>query len=256
MGVFTIIAINVFVVGVTLLTMNGGMVEARVSPPMEGVNFLQSNCLKDYEVNYLRLVITWTPGSCGTKINCKKGVKSDFIIHGLWPSDRKGKSAHDCCTTEFFHSNKIASIRRELKEIWPSVSAPARPDDSTFWDYQWTKHGRCATKIKGISKVQEYFAFVVKVYRELNLLKVLEQSGIEPSDHKTYQGNRIESVINAKLGVKPSLSCRASGNNRVLNEIGICFDTDLERIDCPQTNRQCSGNVLFLKNVIQSFRNK
>lgn len=64
------------------------------------------DCTDDYQIDLLKLVLTWGPGICSTKIQCLDDPAKDFTIHGFWPNFEGTKQTLRCCTKERYVEEK------------------------------------------------------------------------------------------------------------------------------------------------------
>lgn len=219
--------------------------DAHKSPNNFVTNPLSDDCVSDYTVDYVILVLSWSPGICATgKFVCKK-QKNEFTIHGLWPQ-LDDQAPTKCCTKQRYNDRVLDQVRRKLKAVWPTLNMGK---DEDFWFYEWNKHGRCADNIEGINTVEKYFEFALKEYSKLDLANKLIKEGIEPSRHSTYYGDDIQLELNRLLGTDVELFCAPKANDpsqMLLTEIGVCYDMrNLRRINCRQWKRSCMGELVF-----------
>ncbi|PSR89556.1 Ribonuclease [Actinidia chinensis var. chinensis] len=82
----------------------------------------------------------------------------------------------------------------------------------------------------------DYFKKAVEQRKNFDLLRVLNDSEIVPSDSEFYNVTRIESAVQKKIRTDNHMhmSCRKIGQEIMLREIFICLD-DMARdyVSCP-----------------------
>ena len=92
-----------------------------------------------------------------------------FTIHGLWPCQKElavGSGPVDCALVV---GNKLKrdSIRIDIETYWPSFIK----EKSEFWNSEWEKHGRCATKHPLVKDSVGYFTWTVRLATGLDTLQ-------------------------------------------------------------------------------------
>jgi ribonuclease T2 len=175
------------------------------------------------------LALSWSPSWCaeeadrGDADQCRRGM--GFVVHGLWPQHRDG-------WPEFCRTDHRDPSRRET-----AAMADVMGSGGLAW-HAWRKHGRCA----GLDPA-DYFAATRKAFESLDLpeaLTALDRTvRIDP-----------QVIEDAFIENNPALSdggmitrCRAD----VFTEIRICFDRDLQAMDCPgATPGDCRARVVAL----------
>lgn len=141
-------------------------------------------------------------------------------------------------------------MREAMQNWWPALNGMTSED---FWHYQWDRHGRCTDKVNKINTVFNYFYFTLLSFREFQIKNALIEDGFEPDDEQTYLGKDIvESLLDA-YGVKVELNCARLNSNTdivTLTEVSICFNEDLQPIDCPFSKSRCLKRILFPESAI------
>lgn len=112
-----------------------------------------------------------------------------------------------------------------------------------MWEDQWDTHGTCSENRFDEFK---YFDQILKLKRSVDILRYLESAKITPSDNVKYESSEIGKAIQHAIGRKPRLWCK----DNLLLEISVCYDWDLEYIDCPPpvlnyAKNKCEGEVGF-----------
>ncbi|KAG5614087.1 hypothetical protein H5410_013911, partial [Solanum commersonii] len=89
------------------------------------------------------------------------------------------------------------SLRDKLRTIWPNLKVGR--SDECLWMHEWRQHGY---SIESVLDVTGYFN-LAKTINELmidNLLTYLKDEEINPSDHQSYEINKIRSAITRLVG--------------------------------------------------------
>ncbi|XP_052058386.1 ribonuclease Oy-like isoform X2 [Mytilus californianus] len=196
------------------------------------------------------------------KCNIPNYINS-FIIHGLWPSSGKTEGPKNCSSVHF-DMNKIKNLTNELQHAWPNIYSNTRPDD--FWKYEWKTHGTCALSLNTTGTEYLFFRKTLDLMKIYNASMFLSKVNIIPSDTTQYVTKTIESVLQNKLGVMPTLQCYRSEfqsgkrQTNLLAEIRICMTKQFKLIKCPdgdstlywnrlsQTQR-CYGGKIYIPEI-------
>lgn len=209
----------------------------------------RAGCTDDYQIAHLRLVLSWGPGICSTKINCN-GYSEDFTIHGFWPTFKNTKEYVHCCTRERYNYATIRPFEKNLHNWWPALNGLKNEE---FWFYQWDKHGRCMSKIGKVNTVFNYFYFILLNFQKYQIKNALIEDGFTPDDEDTYLGRDIVESLQDTYGVKVELNCARLDDNPemvILTEVTICFNEELKPIDCPYSKARCLGTILLPSEAI------
>nr|GME17524.1 ribonuclease 1-like [Ipomoea batatas] len=179
----------------------------------------------DIKPDYFFISLKWPKTQCKSKEGCclpKKGSPSlnDFVIHEFQAFySSNGGTIANCTTGTKFQPSKIADLVPSLQKYWPSLSCPSR-DSKKLWKEEWVEYGTCA---ETLFNQHDYFAAALRVYKQINLFKVLADAGIKPNG-TYYPGEAINKAI-AKAGLgEITVSCREDekGVNAVLDYITLC----------------------------------
>lgn len=168
------------------------------------------------------LSLSWSPGFCDTggaakaRNQCADGAGLGFVVHGLWPQNRRGYPS-DCGAGQFPSRAAIAGTRG----LYP---------DEGLARYEWRKHGTCT----GLSPT-DYFAQV----RAARNLVAIPPDLSQPSDPQTLEPAAIaRAFTDANRGLRDDMmavTCRAGE----LQEVRICFTKDLRGFTpCPEIARE------------------
>lgn len=197
--------------------------------------------------DYLILVQQWGPGIYARNKECEAaGRKKRWTIHGLWPAKNNSESPI-FCPGEEFNETVLDQIKSELNKYWPDLMPP-KERNSTFWRYQWEKHGTCAGDIPKLNGTLNFFQTTLALYHKYNVLELLSNSRIDPSKEGTYSANQIINELSKGNRTKVELKCERVPNTKkqsVLTEIRFCLDKELEPIDCQGKNHGCGKHNYY-----------
>lgn len=57
---------------------------------------------------------------------------------------------------------------------------------------------------------------------------MLKESGVFPSNYRTYQRSEIENAIIQNIHAKPTIVCREFRNYSLITEVQLCLDKELK----------------------------
>ncbi|KAK3042408.1 hypothetical protein RJ639_002454 [Escallonia herrerae] len=145
----------------------------------------------------------------------------------------------------YYFVQQISDMATKLHKDWPSLACPSS-DGLRFLEHEWLKHGTCS---ESILNQHSYFQAALDLKRKSNLLQVLKNAGITPSDSKSYSVVNIKEAVTEGLGYAPYIECNvdASGNHQ-LYQIYLCVDTSASSfIECPVLphGRRCGSEIKF-----------
>lgn len=94
----------------------------------------------------------------------------------------------------------------------------------------------------------QYFELALDWLTKYDMFKLLAQSGIIPGDK--YDPRSIRAAVKSELGTEPTIRCVQEKGTREmsLKEIYICFNTELQLIDC-RKDSNCNANVINYPNT-------
>ena len=205
------------------------------------------NYKEQTKADFVMMVETW-PGTFCNDGCCKMpdgySTPTEFTIHGYWPNYNSGYPA--CCKSSYQEGDisdifKDAAMEKKLNTYWPALKR------CKFVEYEFEKHGTCAMNVyNGTSGVKDYLNAALNLREKYNLLEILADAGIKPSDSTKYPASQIREAISAAVGAEVVVTC-TSGQ---LAEVRICTqptpaNKELpDLIDCPSTS-QCNSNILI-----------
>ncbi|KAJ4753425.1 Ribonuclease T2 family protein [Rhynchospora pubera] len=199
------------------------------------------------DFDFFYFVQQWPGSYCDTKRSCCYPVtgKPDpiFTIHGLWPNYNDGSYPSNCDRQNDFDAREIEDLEKTMQKYWPTLACPSS-DGLKFWGHEWDKHGTCA---ESQLDQHSYFLSALNLYKKANILKSLQDAGIEPDD-RYYSVESIKQAIKRGVGFTPGLECnKDESGNQQISEVYLCVDTSgQEFIECPTFPRiSCRKEVQF-----------
>ncbi|XP_077376126.1 ribonuclease T2 [Festucalex cinctus] len=187
---------------------------------------------------WTKLILThhW-PNTFCTMEFCHHPNISYWTLHGLWPD--KGIT---CNASWHFNSSEIEDLLPDMEKYWPDLLKPA---SSSFWKYEWYKHGTCAAKATSLNSQHKYFSKALELYHKVDLDSILRRFDIIPSE-KYYKFSQIEDVVENFYGVKPKIQCVHPSKNtdaQLLGQMEICFSPDFSLLDCEKEMISTGGSA-------------
>lgn len=177
----------------------------------------------------------------------------------MWPDNCDGTYPARCDSsrvytniTEILNANGGQDTLEYMSRYWKDYKG----DDESFWEHEWGKHGTCISTLEpscytGYSSGEEaadFFARTVELFKGLTTYEWLAAEGITPSSSKTYDSNKIQSVLEKKHGAKVTLGCRSG----VLNEVWYHFNVkgslqsgEFVATEPDGVKGKCSGKVQY-----------
>lgn len=166
--------------------------------------------------------------------NCTiPSVVHSWGIHGLWPSLKDTRGPTNCNLSKPFDFSKLKPLLNELHQFWPNMYADT--NDSTFWQHEWEKHGRCATTLPATADEYMYFKQSLQLIKQFDASILLKNKRILPSNVTMYTLAQIQNALKKQLGNKNVvIECTkdlATGKD-MLYEVEICMNKQFQPIDC------------------------
>ncbi|XP_050425399.1 uncharacterized protein LOC126836223 isoform X2 [Adelges cooleyi] len=166
--------------------------------------------------------------------------KTRWTIHGIWPTKLGTLGPHFCNKTEEFDPKIIHSIQNELDEYWTDIELPQNntanftvSNKKSIWFHEWEKHGTCAMSLPALDSEFKYFSQGIEWAKgNYSMKDILEKADIKINSTLTVDDywKKIKSVL--KVNVFISCFYRSDTKEQLLDEIRICFNKNLELIDC------------------------
>ncbi|XP_067092102.1 ribonuclease T2 isoform X1 [Osmerus mordax] len=175
---------------------------------------------------WTKLILThhWPSTFCSME-HCHPNI-SYWTVHGLWPD--KGM---DCNNSWHFNESLIEDLLPDMMKSWPDL---LKPSTTSFWKYEWNKHGTCAARAQSLNSQHKYFSKALELYHKLGLDGVLRKFNIVPSE-EYYLFDDIEGAILKFYQVQPKIQCVQPGKGsqtQVLGQIEICFNPEFQLENC------------------------
>ena len=184
-----------------------------------------------YDYNLLR--INWKPSQCIIR-KCVNGYEStDFSIHGLWPNYFNGDYPSFCSKVPF-------SISLETEQLLISYWNSYFKSPENFWKHEWEKHGTC---LHPTITPDSYFGTGVALLVKAGLLTSLGANNITADFEKQYSTQQFAMSFDKTVGS----ICFKKGNFYYLGSIALCYNLELEWIDCPIEHVECKNDFLIIK---------
>lgn len=182
------------------------------------------------------LALSWSPSWCesndsnGNSGQCARSSGHGLIVHGLWPQYERGYPQF--CQTR--QPDRVPqALGRQYVDLIPSMG---------LIGHQWRKHGTCS----GLS--QGDYLTVTRAARERLVIPPELASNADPRDLPV---STIEAAFAAKNpGMTPDMIA-VTCEGRLLEEIRICFDRELNFRTCPEVDRRaCTRDTVLLPPVL------
>ncbi|XP_062566250.1 ribonuclease T2-like [Saccostrea cucullata] len=119
------------------------------------------------------LSFQWPVTFCKNQ-KCKQPLPAHWTVHGFWPSNSNGSFVKDCSKSPFTAESIPEGTINEMKRIWPDLLKSTK---STFWSYQWQKHGTCAD-VEDTRTVAQYFSKATELALLYNISAILTRRHI------------------------------------------------------------------------------
>ncbi|KAH7865435.1 hypothetical protein Vadar_006684 [Vaccinium darrowii] len=131
--------------------------------------------------HHIQFVLTWSPVFCRINSCNLQIMRRKFYLHGLWLAMADRGTLTNCEGQKY-----TGDVLRKLTNV----------PHQGFWRHEWNTRGVCNPKLTVISYFNQG---VLKVFG-IDLLQVLEDGGIVPSDYLLYTRKQITDAIEARIG--------------------------------------------------------
>ena len=194
-----------------------------ITSPIAKTSNQEESALKGYgragNFHYYVLSLSWSPGFCAQQGNHQEHkqcrTSAGFVLHGLWPQNRKGYPSNCSHPIQNPSANDLALTGRAFP-------------DTSLARYQWRKHGSCS----GLPP-KEYFAASLHAYDLIRIpLLLTERPFTSPLTTQQIRQAFTNSNPNLKSHMF-ALICKRG----ILQEIRICLDKSLTAF------RRCEEDV-------------
>lgn len=162
------------------------------------------------------------------KINNLPNVEvNNWTIHGVWPSNNIGHHPRNCNNNAFDLALIPQNVQDRMQIMWPNLKNATNQE---FWEQQWKAHGTCSER-----GVNEYFTMAIELSDRYNIMQILSNKDITPSNEYKYHIAAIENVIKKLTKRWPTIKQRKvdKDDSPWLFEIHICFDREYNVQNCP-----------------------
>lgn len=155
------------------------------------------------------------------------------------------------CTKRFVLLSRHIGNRQEYNFFNISSLLTDKPDEE-FWEAEWLKHGTCSAVLLELDTSNKYLSKALDWLEEYNMTTILAASNIVPDNDKTYKLFDIHTAITRVLNKNPSITCYIdrTTSEQYLSEIRICFDQQLNLVDCDGINSNSKQSAFGKDNVI------
>lgn len=179
--------------------------------------------------------------------------KEIWTIHGVWPTRFGTIGPAFCNKTATFDPDQLTPFKDQLEQFWLNIENGTFVTDyfhktiklthlyllfvcaftgQSLWQHEWLKHGTCAAVLPTLSSEQKYFGKGLNWLHSYSMSSILANAKILPDNaHKLHD---IHEAVVSTLQKRPSIHCihDRKRDQVFLSEIRICFDKQLELVDC------------------------
>nr|XP_021194314.2 ribonuclease Oy-like [Helicoverpa armigera] len=156
--------------------------------------------------------------------------KNQWTLHGIWPMSLDYDKPMFCNDSWPLDRELMKSLEHELDQAWTNVYK--EEEHYYFWNHEWTKHGTCSLVLEPFDSQLKYFKIGIEWNRKYPIGDMLEAAGIIPSDTKGFTPRELVAAVKAKTDKYPGVVCQKIHEVQYLDELHICFDKQLNVIDC------------------------
>ncbi len=180
------------------------------------------------------MTLSWSPGFCDlggedkSPQQCAVGASNGFVVHGLWPDNRRGSDPEDCGA-----GGPSSAELANARDLYPTAGLAA---------YEYRKHGTCT----GLS-VRDYFAAVRYVRGQLVIPPMLQA----PRERQRLSPRDIQQAfIDTNANLKPTNMAVTCVRGELV-DVRFCLTRDLRAFaTCPKvTSRTCRSDSISVAPV-------
>lgn len=163
--------------------------------------------------DYYIFSLSWSPEYChqhpkDKTPECNAQAKMNFVVHGLWPSNKSGKDPENCSGAQFDPS----AVPAHLTDIMPSG----------IFKHEWQTHGACSGMTESV-----YFQKILALFGSLAM--PVKSTG---QDQHIVPVALKQEFAQANRGTTAqSFAIEDSGG--YLTEVRSCWDKSFQAIACP-----------------------
>uniref|UniRef100_A0A2A4J9C6 Uncharacterized protein n=1 Tax=Heliothis virescens TaxID=7102 RepID=A0A2A4J9C6_HELVI len=176
--------------------------------------------------------------------------KDQWTVHGIWPSKVGQKGPGFCNDSWAFEPEFVKLLEQDLDQVWTNTYKET--ERYSFWEHEWERHGTCATALEHFATPHKYFSKAIEWHQKYFLTDMLQAAGIHPDDDVEVTADNFINAVKNRTGKDPMIVCEHFDGVQFLEEIRICFDKELNIIDCsPTVYRNCdlTRGMIFPENV-------
>ncbi len=184
--------------------------------------------------DYYVMTLSWSPGFCDlggdekSPQQCAAGAGNGFVVHGLWPDNRRGPDPEDCG-----YGGPSSAELANTRDLYPTTGLAA---------YEYRKHGTCT----GLS-ARDYFAAVRYARDQLVIPPMLQA----PRERQRHSPRVIQQAfIDANANLKPTNMAVTCVRGEFV-DVRFCLTRDLRAFaTCPNvTSRTCRSDSISIAPV-------
>jgi ribonuclease T2 len=189
------------------------------------------------QFDYYVLSLSWAPEFCAQPgeaganpiVNnpreCASGRGIAFVVHGLWPESREGKSPESCGPA------KTVS-KRLVNDLLPYMLSPG------LIQHEWATHGTCTGLMQ-----DDYFTKVLLARSAVQIpVQITSITGTE-----TESPSQIEEQFEGSNPVFPPGAFRTACRSGAFTEIRACFNKGLKARACTASAGECTSPTLTIR---------
>lgn len=142
----------------------------------------------------------WQNSKCSL---CKQQLNI-WTLHGLWPNNYNGTYPSHCENEIQLGTHSLnQALIDQLNSKWPTYKVVN--SNQYFWNYEWQKHGTCATEVNETSTLEKYFSKSLELLDKYNIGTILRKANIQEGDQ--YEYSTIVNAIKNDLKVNGQIGC-------------------------------------------------
>jgi ribonuclease T2 len=182
--------------------------------------------------DYYVLSLSWAPAFCASPgeasanpKECTPGLRTGFIVHGLWPEVAAGKSPESCGNAKPVPKAVVNFVLKDM----PSPS---------LIQHEWATHGVCT----GLNPF-DYFSAIVQARAAVQI--PVQITSIEAPIRESP--GQIEAQFAAANPSFPKDAFRTSCPRGEFEEERICFDKNLKPRPCAGIIKTCGIPAVVIR---------
>jgi ribonuclease I len=159
-----------------------------------------------FDYDFYLLALQYKPGVCHNNKFCESpdiNKKSEWTLHGLWPSKQKGQGPFDCLNETLNYSFFSENLNSQLSLNWPSLLSSNT--DYGFQNHEWMKHGTCFNVCQYKVEKNKHQSFYMQT--ALDLREKYNPSKFFPSNNGSISMEELKKAFQENLGINVQLIC-------------------------------------------------